>query len=89
MTCRTADGEAGGNVLCLWQVGHTLTVRVPRDLAEWLEHEAKRTGVSQGRIVRDQLERLKRVDSGQAFLRHAGAVRGARDLSGRKGFSRS
>lgn len=71
------------------QMGHTLTVRVPPDLAGWLEHEARRTGVSQGKIIRDQLEQLRRGGSGQPFLRHAGVVRGPRDLSRRKGFSRS
>jgi len=70
-------------------MGHTITVRLDRDLAEWLERESRRSGVSQGKIVRDQLERAKAGASAQAFMRLAGIVRGgARDVSARKGFSR-
>ena len=68
-------------------MGHTLTVRLPKDLADWLEDEAARTGVSQGRIVREQLEKA-RDSTAQPFMRLAGSIRGARDLSTRKGFSK-
>ncbi len=66
----------------------TLTVRLPEDLAEWLEATAKKTGVPLGRIVREQLERARRTDK-RYFLRLAGAVAGPADLSKRKGFSRT
>jgi predicted transcriptional regulator len=69
-------------------MGHTLTVRLDKALADWLEEEARKTGESQGKIVRDQLERAK-ASSRQSFMRLAGAVRGPKDLSRRKGFSRS
>jgi hypothetical protein len=69
-------------------MGHTLTIRLDPDLADWLERESKKTGQSQGRIVREQLQRV-RAGSTQPFMRLAGAVRGARTLSTRKGFSRS
>jgi predicted transcriptional regulator len=69
-------------------MGHTLTIRLDKALAEWLQEEARKTGESQGKIVRDQLERAK-ASSGQSFMRLAGAVRGPKDLSRRKGFSRS
>ncbi|MBI3491289.1 MAG: ribbon-helix-helix protein, CopG family [Acidobacteria bacterium] len=68
-------------------MGHTLTVRLQKDLAEWLEHEADKTGVPRGKIVRDQIEKA-RAASTQSFMRLAGSVRGARDLSTRKGFSK-
>jgi len=68
-------------------MGHTLTIRLQKDLAEWLESEAAKTGVSQGQIVREQLERA-RSDAAQPFMRLAGSVRGPRDLSSRKGFSK-
>jgi predicted DNA-binding protein len=68
-------------------MGHTLTVRLQKDLAEWLEAEAAKTGVSQGQIVREQLEKAK-SGSTQPFMRLAGAVRRPRDLSTRKGFSK-
>ena len=70
-------------------VSHTITVRLDAELAEWLEETAKRTGLSQGQIVREQLRRAR--ESGehgqQPFMRWAGAVAGPRKLSSRKGFS--
>lgn len=69
-------------------MGHTITVRLTRELATWLEELAAKTGVPQGKIVRDQLERAKASNARQSFLRLAGAVRGPKDLSSRKGFSR-
>jgi hypothetical protein len=68
-------------------MGHTITVRLDKDLAAWLEEESRKTGVPQGRIIREQLERAK-AGAGQSFMRLAGAVRGPRDLSRRKGFAR-
>jgi hypothetical protein len=68
-------------------MGHTLTIRLHKDLAEWLEDEAAKTGVSQGQIVRDELEKA-RSTARQPFMRLAGSVRGTRDLSARKGFSK-
>ena len=69
-------------------MGNTITVRLGQELAEWLEESARRAGVPQGRIVRDQLEKARAASQGQAFLRLAGKLRGPRDLSSRKGFSR-
>jgi hypothetical protein len=69
-------------------MGQTITVRLNKELAAWLEELASRTGVSQGKIVRDELERAKASGKTRAFLRLAGTVRGPRDLSTRKGFSR-
>lgn len=73
-------------VLQLWHMSHTLTIRLQRELADWLEAEADRTGVSQGQIVREQLEQAK-ASAKQPFMRLAGAMKGPKDLSTRKGFS--
>ena len=71
-------------------MSHTLTIRLHDDLAEWVEQTAKAMGVSQGRLIRDQLERARREDTqARGFMRLAGSVRLAQDLSTRKGFSRS
>jgi ribbon-helix-helix CopG family protein len=70
-------------------MGQTLTIRLTRPLAEWLERTAAQTGRSQGEIVRDELERARAGCAGQAFMRLAGSIRGPRTLSSRKGFSRS
>ena len=69
-------------------MGQTLTIRLDRDLATWLEREAERTGLSQGKIVRTELERARKARGARTFMRLAGSVRGASDLSKRKGFSR-
>jgi hypothetical protein len=69
-------------------MSHTITVRLDKDLAAWLEAEAARTGVSQGKIVRDQLERAQKARGGKPFMRLAGTIRGPQDLSRRRGFSR-
>ena len=69
-------------------MSHTLTIRLDRVLAEWLEQEAAETGQSQGQIVRTQLEKARAGGRTRSFMRLAGTVRGARDLSSRKGFSR-
>ena len=70
-------------------MGNTLTVRLPKDVAEWLARTADATGRSQGQIVRDQLEKARRAASGRAFMRLAGRIKGPASLSTRKGFSRS
>jgi hypothetical protein len=70
-------------------MGHTITVRLDKALAAWLETAAARTGLSQGRIVREQLAKAREADKhDRAFMRWAGRVEGPRDLSQRKGFSR-
>jgi len=70
-------------------MSHTITVRLSKELAEWLARAAAKTGVPQGRIVRDQLEKAKACDSSQPYMRLAGAVRGPKDLSARKGYTRA
>jgi len=67
---------------------HTITVRLPDDLAEWLQTTAEQTGMPQGRLIRQHLERA-RQEQERPFLRLAGAVSGPRGLSQRKGFARS
>jgi ribbon-helix-helix CopG family protein len=70
-------------------MSHTITVRLNKELAAWLEETSAKSGVSQGQLIRDQLERAKTRDSSQAFMKLAGVVRGLpRNLSARKGFSR-
>ena len=69
-------------------MGHTLTIRLTPDLAEWLEETSATTGVPQGQIVRQQLERAKAAHA-KGFMRLAGSVKGPPDLSSRKGFSKS
>jgi hypothetical protein len=69
-------------------MSQTITIRLTKELARWLEETSAKTGLSQGQIIRDHLERSKTGASQKAFMRLAGTVRGPRDLSSRKGFSR-
>jgi len=69
-------------------MSHTITVRLNKDLAEWLAQVSAKTGVPQGQFVREQLARAKSAGGGQPFMRLAGCINGAKDLSARKGFSK-
>lgn len=70
---------------------NTITIRVAKPLSAWLQKKAERTGMSQGQIVREQLEQLRRGDKkAKSFMRLAGIIKnGSRDLSTRKGFAKS
>jgi hypothetical protein len=70
-------------------MGQTITIRLTKDLSEWLEKTARRTGISQGQLIREQLEKAKAANANRSFMRLAGSVRGPRNLSHRKGFSKS
>ena len=76
------------DVIQLSRMSHTLSFRLTSELAAWLEETAARTGVSQGRIIREQLERARSGGPVRPFMRLAGSIRGPRDLSSRRGFSR-
>jgi hypothetical protein len=67
-------------------MGNAITVRLPEDLAQWLEDAARKAGVSKGRVVRDELERARRTNR-RPFTHLIGAGSGPADLSTRKGFS--
>jgi len=68
----------------------TVTFRVHKSLANWLQEKSVRMGISQGRFIREHLEHVRRGDKRtQGFMRLAGSIRrGPRDLSTRKGFAR-
>jgi hypothetical protein len=74
-------------VLHFQQMGNTFTVRLPEDLAAWLDEAARKSGVSRGGIIRRELEKARQSPK-QPFLRLAGTIDGPSDLSTRKGFSR-
>ncbi len=66
----------------------TVTVRLDSDLADWLEQAAVKSGVSQGNLIRDQLEKARDAAGEQSLVQPAASVRGPKDLSSRKGFYR-
>ena len=85
-TARTGAGRLRrmGLRLHFRHMSHTITVRLPRDLATWLEHAAAQSGLPQGKIVRDQLEQARAASARQSFMRLAGSVRGPKRLSSLK-----
>ena len=66
----------------------TLTIRLTKEQADWLERTAEETGRSQAAILREQLDRARSKRKRKPFMRWAGAVSVAEDASTRKGFSR-
>jgi hypothetical protein len=68
-------------------MSQTITVRLGKELSSWLEETSSRTGLSQGQIVREQLEKAKTAKTDKPFMRLAGIMRGPKDLSQRKGYS--
>jgi len=67
---------------------NTITVRLPEELDQWLEEEARLTGLPKGRIVREQLEASRTRKVRQPFLDLAGSIEGVRDLSRKRGFTK-
>ena len=57
-------------MLHLKQMSNTLTVRLPEDLAEWLDQAARTSGLSRGGIVRMELERARKSPK-RPFMRLA------------------
>lgn len=70
------------------QMSHIVTVRVSKELADWLKDASRITGLPITRIVRDHLERARTQELDRPFLRLVGQMSGPADLSSRKGFSR-
>lgn len=69
-------------------MGNTLTVRLPEELQKRLREKSRRTGLPIGRIVRESLENT--LDKNEpAWMKYAGTFTGPRNLSSRKGYSRS
>jgi hypothetical protein len=58
------------------------------ELVDWLKRVSKRTGIPVGRLIREEMDRLRRGLKSKAFLELAGEIEGPADLSVRKGFSR-
>lgn len=67
-------------------MGNTLSIRLPKELSQWVKQTARNTGLTQGEVVRQQLERARSIAAGKPWMALAGKTRGARDLSTREGF---
>jgi hypothetical protein len=71
-------------------MSHTITVRLNKELAAWLEETAGKAGLSQGQIIREQLEKARVGGASRPFMQLAGVMRGLpKSLSTRKGFSKT
>jgi len=65
----------------------TLSIRLPDELARWVEEQAKATGRSRGSLVKEAIERARQAKT-KPFMNLAGTLEGPPDLSERKGFTR-
>jgi predicted transcriptional regulator len=70
-------------------MSNTLTIRLPDELLERLREESRRTGLPVGRVVRQSLESALDKTKTPAWMKYAGTINGPKDLSSRKGYSRS
>ena len=71
-------------------MGNTLSVRLPEELQRRLREKSRRTGLPIGRIVRDSLQNTLDKDKDEpVWMKYAGTMSGPKDLSSRKGYSRS
>lgn len=66
----------------------TISVRLSDEQAKWLEETAERAGTARGAIIRDQIDAARAESNRKSFMRLAGCVRGPKDLSARKGFTK-
>ena len=57
-------------------MSHTITVRLNKELAAWLEDTAAKTGVSQGKLIRDQLEKARANKSDKPTAIIADTIKG-------------
>ena len=53
-------------------MSQTITIRLNKELADWLADTAKRAGVPQGKLVRDQLEKAKASTGSDGTTTHRG-----------------
>ncbi len=68
----------------------TLTIRLGEDLADALQREARRTGLSKGEIARQAIaDRLRKAGGLPVMSRHFGTMRGPADLSTNKAYRRA
>ena len=74
------------------QMGNTLTIRISDDLRQQLREKSRRTGLPIGQIVRNSLEHSLKEEKDKdepAWMKYAGTFTRPRNLSSRKGYSRS
>ena len=69
-------------------MSNTLSVRLPKELSQWVKQTAQSTGLTQGEVVRQQLEKARSQSAEKPWMALAGKARGPRDLSTREGFGK-
>jgi len=70
-------------------MGNTLTIRLPKELLDRLRQVSRRAGLPVGRVVRQSLEATLEKETEPAWMKYAGTMSGPKNLSSRKGYSRS
>ncbi|MGH9497031.1 MAG: ribbon-helix-helix protein, CopG family [Candidatus Sulfotelmatobacter sp.] len=70
-------------------MSNTITVRLPDELIERLRAKSRNTGLPVNRVVRQSLEKTLAENAEPAWMKYAGTMSGPKNLSSRKGYSRS
>ena len=76
-------------VLQYCRMSNTLTIRLSEELLKRLREKSRRTGLPVGRVVRESLESTLGDENEPAWMKYAGTMTGPKNLSSRKGYSRS
>ena len=69
-------------------MSNTISIRLPEELLKRLRDKSRRTGLPVNRVVRQAVENDLRHDE-PPWMKYAGTLSGPKDLSSRKGYSRS
>jgi len=70
-------------------MSNTLTIRLSEELLKRSRGKSRRTGLPVGRVVRESLESTLGDENEPAWMKYAGTMTGPKNLSSRKGYSRS
>jgi hypothetical protein len=70
-------------------MNQAITIRLTKELAEWLTDAARHAGMKKQKFILSLLEKERTGAGARPYMRLAGSVKAApRNLSARKGFSR-
>ena len=64
----------------------TITIRLPEELATWIEKIAETTGQTRSEVVRMHLEHARLAREEKPWMKLIGCMEGPPDLSMREGF---
>jgi len=70
-------------------MSNTITLRLPDELLVRLREKSRRIGLPVNRVIKQSIETALANEPEPAWMKYAGTISGPRNLSARKGYSRS